>query len=185
MKQKCRNNQCLRMGEWQNGLCNKCTLLIQKGFTARKREAKKKKMTLKRESQNAYPNALKRAKAAFQRLRRIQEADENGIVKCVHGSVRKWEHVQGGHYFPSFYLYTCFHPDNVWPQEAIKNYDMQNPETQNEYRNFLLQKIGAERLAFLETHYRLPIKYSTIELNALAERWENEAKELINKKFKK
>ena len=183
MKQKCRNNQCLRQGEWINGICPKCEALIKKGFATRKKATKEKRKALSKTSANNYPKALRRAKAAFQRLRRIQEADAKGYVKCVHGGIRHYTKCDGGHYFPSTYLFTCFNPDNVFPQEKYKNADMNNPTTQQEYKDFLLKTIGEKRLKFLEDNYRIPIKYTAFELNAMAEQWEKESEMLIKKKF--
>lgn len=183
MKQKCRNNQCLRTGEWINGICPKCEALIKKGFATRKKAAKEKRKALSKTSANNYPKALRRAKAAFQRLRRIQEADSKGYVKCVHGGIRHYTKADAGHYLPAKYLFTCFNPDNVWPQEKHKNMDMDTFTTVNEYREFLKVKIGEERLRFLEDNYRIPVKYTAFELNAMAEQWEKQAEMLIKKKF--
>lgn len=183
MKQKCSNNQCLRQGEWINGICPKCEALIKKGFAARKKATKEKRKALSKTSANNYPKALRRAKAAFQRLRRIQEADSNGMCRCVHGGLKHYTKIDAGHLYPATYLFTCFHPDNVWPQSKHKNFDMHNYQTQLEYRNYLLQKIGNERLGYLDQNYRNPKKYSTFELNTLAEQWEKESEMLIKKKF--
>ncbi len=141
-----------------NSICGTCVR------SWKRNKQKPKKQAIRKESQNNYPKALKEAKASFQRLRRIQEADENGFVTCVHGKIMHWTKADGGHHYPGHYLFTCFNPLNVWPQEKNKNLDMQNPSTVMEYRNFLTSKIGIEKLEWLESVYRLPVKFSTFEL---------------------
>ncbi len=49
MKSKCKSNQCLRVGEFENGICPKCTNLMKQGFKKRKPI---KKMSKKRSIQN-------------------------------------------------------------------------------------------------------------------------------------
>ena len=156
-KKKCRSNQCLRYGIFENnGICEKCTKLMNQGF--------KPKKAIKKESDRSYPKAFKEAKAAFQLLRRLQEADINGIVKCIHGSYKHYSKVDGGHFYPAMYKNTCFNSFNVWPQEKSKNLDMMNPETVNEYKEFLIKKIGVQEFIALTDSYKLPKKYSTFEL---------------------
>lgn len=137
----------------------------------RKRKAAK---PIKKESSRNYSKALREAKRSFQLLRRLQEADENGIVRCVHGAIRNYKGVDGGHYLPSHKLFTCFIPDNVWPQEKYKNLDMMNPVTVLEYRNWLIQKVGLERVEWLEMASKLNIKYSTFELIEMKKNYDNE-----------
>ena len=133
-KRKCRSNQCLRFGIFENGICPKCIGLMNKSVKAKKQ--------IKKASDRDYPKAFKEAKAAFQLLRRLQEADKNGVVICVHGSRKHYTRCDGGHYMPAHYKYHCFNPLNVHPQEKHKNMDMQNPITVMEYRSFLIKKIG-------------------------------------------
>lgn len=49
MKSKCRSNQCLRVGEFENGICPKCQKLMKQGFKKRKPI---KKMSKKRSIEN-------------------------------------------------------------------------------------------------------------------------------------
>lgn len=156
MKSKCRSNQCVRVGIFENGICEKCKKLMNQGFKARK--------PIKKVSSLSFPKAFKEAKQAFQLLRRVQEADYNGMVKCVHGSFKHYTKVDAGHYMPAHYKNTCFNYSNVWPQEKNKNMDMQNPVTSMEYRNFLIKKIGLKQVEKLEQTYRIEKKYSACEL---------------------
>ena len=49
MKSKCRSNQCLRVGEFESGICDKCQNLMKQGFKKRKPI---KKMSNKRSIEN-------------------------------------------------------------------------------------------------------------------------------------
>lgn len=175
-KIKCANNNCLRVVK-EKGLCLKCTKLINSGTRA------KKPKPIKKESSRNYSKALREAKQSFQLLRRLQETDENGIVKCVHGSYRSYKSCDGGHYLPGYKLFTCFNPLNVWPQEKYKNMDMMNPVTVMEYRDFLINKIGLQKVEWLESVAHLPVKYSTFELVEMKRQFDNEIAEI--KKIKK
>lgn len=168
----------MRSGEWQSGICPRCEDLIKKGFAAKKKRFK----PLKKESGNTYPKAFKNAKAVFQKLRRIEESDENGNCREVHGKIGHWTTFDGGHYIPSYNLFTCFIPENVWPQQKIKNMQMMNPVTVLEYREFLINKIGIEKVIWLESVHRLPIKYSAIELNMMSDEWQKKIDRLLKEK---
>lgn len=170
MKSKCRSNQCLRVGEFENGICDKCQKLMKQGF--------KKRKPIKKNSDLSFPKAFKEAKQTFQLLRRIQEADTNGMVKCVHGSIKHYTKVDAGHYLPAHYKNTCFNALNVHPQEKVKNMDMQNPMTVFEYRNFLIDKIGLNNVEKLESIYKLPKKYSAFELIEMIKVWKAEIEQI-------
>lgn len=160
----------------EKGLCKKCTLLINSGTKKRKSEK-----PIKRESSRNYSKALREAKRSFQLLRRLQEADKKGMVKCVHGSIRHYTKCDGGHYVPGEKLFTCFIQDNVWPQEKYKNMDMMNPVTVLEYRNFLIKKVGIERVEWLEMASKLQIKYSVFELVEMKRQYDKEIEEIKSK----
>ncbi len=170
MKSKCRSNQCLRVGEFLNGICPKCQNLIKQGF--------KKRKPIKKNSDLSFPKAFKEAKQTFQLLRRVQEADTNGMVKTVHGGIKHYTKVDAGHYLPAYYKNTCFNQFNVWCQEKNKNMDMQNPMTVLEYRNFLINKIGINELERLESIYKLPKKYSAFELIEMTKAWKVEIEQI-------
>ena len=170
MKSKCRSNQCLRVGEFESGICDKCQNLIKQGF--------KKRKPIKKNSDLSFPKAFKEAKQTFQLLRRVQEADTNGMVKCVHGSIKHYTRCDSGHFYPAMYKNTCFNHLNVHPQEKTKNMDMMNPATVLEYRNFLINKIGIHELERLESIYKLPKKYSSFELIEMTKAWKAEIEQI-------
>jgi len=86
---------------------------------------------------------------AFQKLRRLQEADENGYVQCI-SSHRwyKWNQVDGGHYISRGCHATELEPDNVFPQSKRDNMYLSGNSA--EYRVRLITKIGIERVERLE-----------------------------------
>ena len=55
-----------------------------------------------------------RALALFQKLRRIEEANEDGYVYCIScGKLMHWKEAQGGHYIPRANRATELEHDNV------------------------------------------------------------------------
>ena len=137
---------------------------------------------IKKNSDLSFPKAVKEAKQTFQLLRRVQEADTNGMVKTVHGGIKHYTKVDAGHYLPAYYKNTCFNQFNVWCQEKNKNMDMQNPMTVLEYRNFLINKIGIHELEKLESIYKLPKKYSAFELIEMTKVWKAEIEQIKKSK---
>lgn len=170
MKSKCRSNQCLRFGEFENGICPKCQKLMKQGF--------KKRKPIKKNSDLSFPKAFKEAKQTFQLLRRVQEADTNGMVKCVHGSIKHYTKVDAGHYLPANYKYHCFNPLNVHPQEKNKNMDMHCVITVLEYREFLIKKIGLVEVEKMEQTHRLERKYSAFQLIEMTKAWKVEIEQI-------
>ena len=176
MKQKCSNNNCLRTVT-ERGLCKKCTDLINSGV--RKRKAAK---PIKKESSRNYSKALREAKRSFQLLRRLQEADDKGMVKCIGGSYRHYTKCDGSHYIPAERLFTCFIPDNVNCHEKFLNLTMHNPVVSMQYRNWLIEKVGLQRVEWLEMASHLTIKYSTFELIEMKKQYDKEIAEIKSKK---
>lgn len=152
IKTKCKVNGCLTNTE--EGICKKCS----KSLNSKK---------LKRKSELSYPKALREAKASFQKLRRLQEADKNGVCKCVNGEYRRWDKCDGGHYIPAIKLYTCFNPMNVNPQSGYANMSMNNPTVAMEYREYLIDKHGLEAVERLEKEQYIQKKYSVFELQQM------------------
>ena len=90
-----------------------------------------------------------RALALFQKLRRIEEADCNGYVRCMScGAVMHWKEAQGGHYIPRANRATEMEHDNVWPQCQRCNGFLHGNSTP--YRYNLVRKIGEERVSRIE-----------------------------------
>ena len=138
----------------------------------------KKRKPIKKQSEQSYPMAFKDAKRTFQLLRRLQESDLNGIVICVHGKRCHYTKCDGGHYLPAHNLNTCFNSLNVWPQEKVKNLNMNDPIVAMEYRNFLIKKIGIKDVENLESTYKIQKKYSVFELVEMTKVWKSEIEQI-------
>ena len=86
---------------------------------------------------------------AFQKLRRLQCADENGYVRCISSNrVYKWNQVDGGHFIQRDCRVTEMEPDNVHPQSKKDNWHLDGNHA--DYRTNLIKKIGIERVERLE-----------------------------------
>lgn len=170
----CKVNGCICTTGLVNGICAKCRKRLNK--------KPKKRPKIRKESTREWSKWLKKAKMTFQRLRRVQEADENGYCKCVCGSWRKWNACDAGHFIPAKKLGTCFNPTNVHPQTKQDNLDMDNPIVSQRYMNFMIEKYGQEHIDKLVYESNQIAKFTVPQFKILVELWENEIKEIIIKK---
>lgn len=165
---KCASNQCFRNVASTNSLCPSCQIKV----LTPKRQTKLKQIKLFDTQLTEKQKTFKKNKAyfhkalkSFQRLRRIQEADENGFVRCVNGEIRKWNKCDGGHYFSSGKCRsTAFTPMNVNPQSKDKNLGMGTGFIMEEYRAYLIAKYGKESFEKLEIQARVPKRWNDLEL---------------------
>lgn len=89
------------------------------------------------------------AMSNFQKLRRMQEANDDGFVRCIScGKAMHWKEAQGGHYIPRTVRPTEMDPDNVWPQCSQCN--GVRAGNLHAYRSRLVRTIGEERVKRLE-----------------------------------
>jgi len=94
-------------------------------------------------------NYRETALRAFCKLRRLQEANDNGFVRCITcGRVMKWNSCDGGHYISRRHRGTELEPDNVWPQCIVCNRFLGGDS--EEFRTALESRIGQERLERLD-----------------------------------
>lgn len=107
----------------------------------------------KKPKKKAIPKDIRqRCLMSFQKLRRIQEANEDGMVRCIScGKVMHWKEAQGGHYIPRGCVATEMEPDNVNPQCPRCNGFLNGNLTF--YRMNLVKKIGEDRVKRLEYMY--------------------------------
>lgn len=87
--------------------------------------------------------------SAFQELRRWQEADPDGRVRCIScGKLLDAGEAQGGHFVSRRIRATELEPDNVWPQCRQCN----GPYGGNQaaYRSNLVALIGGDRVRRIE-----------------------------------
>ena len=90
---------------------------------------------------------------AFQLLRRLEEADENGYCTCISTGKREfYQRLDGGHYISRRCRATELEHDNVWPQSKYANQYL-GGDTLN-YRDNLIRKIGLDRVERLENLHR-------------------------------
>ena len=94
-------------------------------------------------------NIRQRCLTAMQKLRRLEEANPDGKVRCIScGRVMDWTEAQGGHYISRTCRATELESDNIWPQcTACNMYKSGNPIA---YRYSLARKIGEARVKRLE-----------------------------------
>lgn len=85
----------------------------------------------------------------FQKLRRLQESDSRGFVRCISsGKPHYYKALDGAHFIPRGNRCTELEPDNIWPQSHYVNrYKSEDPD---EYRIRLIQRIGIGRVERLE-----------------------------------
>lgn len=78
---------------------------------------------LKRWEKKQKSTCLNEVATVLQRLRRLEEAGDDGYCACVTcGVVRKWnDGIQGGHYITRTCTSTKLEESNIWPQCAICN----------------------------------------------------------------
>ncbi len=111
------------------------------------RKTPKKKPVRKKK---AIPKSIReQTLAAFQKMRKMEEANDEGYVRCIScGKLMHWKESQGGHYIPRAVRATEIDPDNVWPQCPQCNGVRHGNLTDYRYR--LARKIGEERVKRLE-----------------------------------
>ncbi len=90
-----------------------------------------------------------RCLTAYQKLRRLEEADADGNVTCIScGKVMRWSEAQGGHFISRACIPIELEHDNIWPQCNTCNCLLYG--NHDKYRERLIAKIGEERVLRLE-----------------------------------
>jgi len=179
VKIKCRNNNCLRIGDFSdgNGICPKCIKLMTEGI-------KKRKKPISKKSLRPRPVAYKRACDAFQKKRRLEEANDEGKCICVNGEWRDWWLCDGGHFWgKKQYPNVIFDPMNVHPQSKMANKNMScDPAVVLGYKAYLIDRYGHEAYNDLERRAKIPKKWTTFELEKLAEIFEQEIEKILKER---
>lgn len=98
----------------------------------------------------ASKSARQKCLQAFQKLRRLQCADDNGYITCISSGRRyQWNNgVDGGHFIQRGCPATELEPDNVWPQSKHDNRHLSGNHAS--FRSRLIRKIGPDRVERLE-----------------------------------
>lgn len=94
----------------------------------------------------------KKATTMFQKRRRMEEANKDGIVRCIScGRFKHYKNCDGGHFIQRGSFSVLFDKDNVWPQCVRCNrpkYGLGGNYAN--YRENLVKKIGKEAIEALE-----------------------------------
>ena len=94
------------------------------------------------------PKLREECASKFQRLRRLQEADSNGICTCVTCGVRgHFNEMEGGHYFTRKKNSTLLDPMNVHPQ--CNNCNRWNDGQKGPYLAYLVKRYGQDQVDYL------------------------------------
>lgn len=112
-----------------------------------KEENLRKKLMLMKQ-----PALIKKTDTAFQLMRRLEEADKNGICSCIScGRKHHYKELDGGHFISKGaggHFGARYARFNVWPQCVYCNkYKSGNSA---EYRARLVQKIGKDTVEEME-----------------------------------
>ena len=90
----------------------------------------------------------KRADVVFQKMRRMEEANDAGVVRCVScGRFHHFSQVDSGHFIPRAHKGTRYERFNVWPQCKHCNYHLHgNTSKFRERLVELMSKEGVENM---------------------------------------
>jgi len=120
------------------------------------------------------------AATLLQRLRRMEEADDNGYVKCVTcGCVRHYkDKMQGGHFRPRGKAATKLRKENVHPQcDSCNGFGMKFHGKEAEYTLYMIDRYGKELVDELIEESNNPKKWYRPELEDLIDQFKEEIKE--------
>jgi hypothetical protein len=145
---------------------------------------KKKKKPINKRSARPHPKAYKKATDAYQKLRRLEESNDEGKCICVNGEWRDWRYCDGGHFWPKGkYPNVCFDRMNVHPQSKQMNKNMSfDPAAVLGYKTYLIDRYGHEAYNDLERRAKMPREWSTFELERLAEKFEQEIEKILKER---
>lgn len=120
-----------------------------------KEENTRKKLMLMKQG-----DLIKKVDTEFQLMRRMQEADENGICECIScGRKYHFKQMDGGHFIAKSSkgnFGVRYEPTNVFPQCTQCNYYLSGNVAA--YEDRLILKIGKEKVDWLKANKELPMK---------------------------
>jgi hypothetical protein len=108
-----------------------------------------------------------KAATLTQKVRRMEEADDNGMCACVScGTVKHWTEMQGGHWIARTSSRHKLNPDNVFPQCVFCNhFDKENAHVA--YTVFMIKRNGQEWVDEMLATRKGPYKRTRAELEEL------------------
>lgn len=145
------------------------------------------KIHLKRESKKLQDNHIKKLKegllthsdyiglfqTVFNNYIRLRDKDE-GCISCGTRNSNKYD---AGHYLPTTYGFLRFHEDNVHKQCSF-NCNMRRRGNIHEYRIRLIEKIGVEKVEWLEANRHRKLDLSIPEIKDLIKTYKFKISEL-------
>lgn len=122
----------------------------------------------------------------YSRLRRLQEADENGNVKCISCTkVTNWRYMTVGHYIKRNYYSVRYYECNVNPQcwscQVLEESDCQ--VTQKKHAQGLIEKYGDHILNTLGKLKRNHAHYSKKDYEDMIKSFRAEIRKLKKQKY--
>ena len=127
----------------------------QKPLRRSVRKAKKKAKTVHQ--------LIEKAAELLQKIRRLEEADENGYCKCVStGEIRHYKEMQGGHWIPRGKTRTKLCSWNINPQTPGANHPL-NTFAADQYAAWMSREWGQEFVDEALARAQEPIKYTRAE----------------------
>ncbi len=174
---KCAVTKCQKKGIFVNNICDTCTKQLKKSY--KERRPIRRSAQLKKESDREHSKAMREAKKYFQMWGRLRDADELGMVKCVHGAYKHYTEIDGGHYIPADIKSTCFDEININPQEKIMNMRMMHPLVNQEYTDYMIDRYGQDEVEKLEARSYLTVKYLLFELKEIAKKYKTMCDEKV------
>ncbi|HDY86634.1 MAG TPA: hypothetical protein ENH82_00790 [bacterium] len=94
------------------------------------------------------PQLMDKTDKMFQKRRRLEEADHQGVVRCIScGAFHHYKLCDAGHYIPRAHKGTRYEELNVWPQCKKCNKWLHGNVAK--YRDGLVNKIGESGIRHL------------------------------------
>lgn len=113
----------------------------------------------------------------FSKIRRLEEADKNGMVKCITcGKTFYWKEVDCGHYITRNHMATRWLKENTAPQcKGCNIFGRGKPDI---FALKIMEKYGKDELEKLNIAKNRPTKYHTYALALTLKTFEARLKEL-------
>lgn len=107
---------------------------------------------------------VEQAAELLQKIRRIEEADEDGYCTCVScGKRDHWKSLQGGHYVPRGKTATKLVEQNINPQCVSCNH-FHKEQAKCSYAIWMIETYGYDYVKWLEEESKKEKKYSRPEI---------------------
>jgi hypothetical protein len=138
---------------------------------------------------NPWQFAFNNTKDIYQRLRRAECADLQGMVICVSSGKRFfWDDgrkVHGGHFFSAGqFKPVVFDPMNVNPQAADSNMFMGNGTHESNYKEWIIKTYGQDQFDLLEFRAKDSDwqPWTIFELESMTKRFKLDLHKVVTKK---